>query len=144
VVKGEKYDSLSNIIRCSEPVEGNHVFDDHGALLLARRDGWKRNSGRSPHEIGRPIALIGRFRRPTEQELIARDPVFTLFDFALLIDSPSGQAREGGHSGSPSTPASRFPKTIRSGRTRASRRATQTTWPECDREIPNASSQRGG
>jgi len=44
---------------------------------------------------------IGRFRRPTEQELIARGPVFTLFDFALLIDSPSGQAREGGISGSP-------------------------------------------
>src|SRR5258708_3450218 len=87
---------------------------------------------------------IGRFRRPTEQELIARGPVFTLFDFALLIDSPSGQAREGGISGSPSTPASGFPKTIRSGRTRASRRVTQTTCPECDREIPNASSQRGG
>ena len=61
------------------------------------------------------MTLIGRFSPPTKQELIARGPVFTLFDFAFLIDSPSGQAREGGISGSPSTPASRFPKTIRSG-----------------------------
>src|SRR6266852_4059448 len=39
------------------------------------------------------MTLIGRFSPPTKQELIARGPVFTLFDFAFLIDSPSGQAR---------------------------------------------------
>jgi hypothetical protein len=104
---------------------------------------WTQNSGRSPRDKATDDVNRTLFSS-NKAGTNARGPVFTLFDFAFLIDSPSGQAREGGISGSPSTPASRFPKTNRSGRTRASRRVAQTTWPARDPEMPTASSQRGG